>query len=223
MRIRVNSIRASIDEACENVGRDPKEIQIICVSKTHELSEMLPIHNMGFIDFGENRVQELVPKAKLAINNHLNVNWHFIGHLQRNKVRQILPFISTLHSLDSITLLDQLTKSWESDVANESRKPLQIFVEVNISGEQQKYGIKKEELLDFLNYARNNSSLEIIGLMTVPPQTENTTQIRPIFRELYELANFHGLKHLSMGMSNDYRVAIEEGATIIRIGRAFFK
>tara|TARA_B100000530_G_scaffold336565_1_gene291692 strand:- start:1511 stop:2182 length:672 start_codon:yes stop_codon:yes gene_type:complete len=223
VQIRVNSIRTSIDKACENVGRNPKEVQIICVSKTHDLSEIVPIHNMGFVDFGENRVQELVPKAKSAIDTHLNVNWHFIGHLQRNKVRQILPFISTLHSLDSIELLNQLTKSWESDIANESRKPLQTFIEVNISGEQQKYGIKKEELQNFLNYARNNSVLEILGLMTVPPKTETAEQVRPIFRELHELASIHGLKHLSMGMSDDYRVAIEEGATIVRIGRAFFE
>tara|TARA_B100000700_G_scaffold321313_1_gene420339 strand:+ start:1092 stop:1736 length:645 start_codon:yes stop_codon:yes gene_type:complete len=213
----------SIEKACAQAGRSPKDVQIVCVSKTHEVSEIIPIYNMGVIDFGENRVQEMIPKFKLAINSHLNINWHFIGHLQRNKVRQILPFINTLHSLDSIALLDQLTKSWETDITNEDRKPLSTFVEVNLSDEEQKYGIKKQELKTFLNYARNYSAVEISGLMTVPPKTDNPEQIRPIFRELYELANIHGLKHLSMGMTDDYRVAIEEGATIIRVGRAFFE
>jgi len=213
----------SIENACKRVDRDPKQVQIICVSKTHDLSEIASIYDVGFVDFGENRVQELVPKAKSAINSHLNINWHFIGHLQRNKVRQILPFISTLHSLDSIALLDQITKLWKSDIANESKKPLQAFVEVNLSGEQQKYGIKKEEIQDFLNHASNNSFVEIAGLMTIPPKTENAEQVRPIFKELYELATLHELKHLSMGMTDDYKVAVEEGATIIRVGRAFFE
>jgi pyridoxal phosphate enzyme (YggS family) len=144
--------------------------------------------------------------------------WHFIGHLQRNKVRDVLPHIASLHSLDSARLVEEI----ERRLAQREGGPLECFIEVNVAGEDSKTGVAPEAVPDLLALAVMQPHLKVLGLMTIAPETHDAEVVRPVFRRLRELAQAHGLDQLSMGMSGDYRVAIEEGSTLVRIGTAIF-
>lgn len=219
---RIEAVRREIDAACARAGRDPAEVMLIGVSKGHDLEAVSEAVAAGLVDLGENRVQELVRKADAAATRGLEVRWHFIGHLQRNKVADVMPHIAALHSLDSERLVEAITRAVERGDGGRAADPLPCYLQVNVSGETSKEGVEPAALPQLLAAAAGCSYLEVVGLMTVAPLTERPEVTRPVFRRLRELAAAHGLAGLSMGMTNDFGVAVEEGATAVRVGRAIF-
>ncbi len=211
---RLAAVRAEIERACERAGRDPASVTLVAVTKTHPLEIVREAVEAGLTDLGENRAQEFVPKAEAAAGAGLAPRWHFIGHLQRNKVRQVAPHIDVLHSVDSERLV--------AEIERRAARPLPCYIEVNVAGEASKQGVAPEELPALLASAAAASNVEVAGLMTIAPLVDEPEEVRPVFRRLRELAHAHGLDGLSMGMTDDYAVAIEEGATIVRVGRAIF-
>jgi PLP dependent protein len=226
MADRIAAIRSEVAAAAQRAGRDPTSITLVGISKTYPVSAIAEAAAAGLIEVGENRAQELTPKADEADALGLDLHWHFVGHLQRNKVREVLPRIVALHSLDSARLIEAIERESErkseSDSGRGADRPLPCYLEVNVAGELSKQGIEPAALPALLSRAEASPHIEVAGLMTVAPQVTDPEQARPVFRALRELAAAHGLSGLSMGMSEDYRVAIEEGATVIRIGRALF-
>ena len=217
----VAAIRARITEACARVGRNPSEVTLVAVSKGQSADLVRAAVEAGCADLGENRAQELLPKALEASADPRwpPPRWHFIGHLQRNKVREVLPHIVSLHSLDSLYLVREIERRAG---ALGAATTLPCYLEVNVAGEAQKQGIAPNALPELLRAARACEVIEVRGLMTVAPHLGAPEAVRPVFRALRELAQAHGLAGLSMGMTEDYSVAIEEGATVVRVGRAIF-
>ncbi len=223
---RIALVRARIADACERAGRDPSDIRLIAVSKTHDADYVTEAVAAGLEDLGENRAQELVPKAQALESANVHATWHFIGHLQRNKVREVLPYVGVLHSLDSTRLIDEIARHRPEAIARRSVThgdgPLPCYIEVNVAGEAQKHGVTPDEVGDLLAAAARCPEIQVSGLMTVAPHVPDPEQVRPVFRGLRRLAEAHGLRGLSMGMTGDFEVAIEEGATAVRVGRAIF-
>ncbi|MQC83041.1 MAG: YggS family pyridoxal phosphate-dependent enzyme [Chloroflexi bacterium] len=222
MAANLSAVRAEVAAACVRAGRDPASVTIVGVSKTHGFEVIEAAVRARMLDLGENRAQEFVPKAEAAAAAGLTPSWHFIGHLQRNKARQVIPHLGTLHSLDSEGLVTEIGNRWASGIRPTSGTPIRCYLEVNIAGEAQKHGVAPGAIAPLLSAARDCAALEVAGLMTVAPRSDDPEQVRPVFRELRALAESLGLPGLSMGMTDDYPVAIEEGATIVRIGRAIF-
>ncbi len=218
---RLEAVRGQIEAACDRAGRDPGEVTLIGVSKTHGIDVVGAAVDAGLHDLGENRAQELVPKAIEATARGIEVRWHFIGHLQRNKVADVLPHVASLHSLDSARLVEAIARAVERG-ATRAADPLPCYLQVNVAGEASKEGVEPAALPELLAAAAGCSYIEVVGLMTVAPLTAEPEATRPVFRALRQLAEAHGLAGLSMGMTNDYAVAIEEGATAVRVGRAIF-
>jgi len=221
----VAAVRARIAEACARAGRDPAEVTLVAVSKGHAMDLVHAAIKAGCFDLGENRAQELLPKAVEVGSMGISPapRWHFIGHLQRNKVREVLPHITALHSLDSAGLVWEIGRRASLDVGVPLPcYPLPCYLEVNVAGETQKQGVTPEALPDLLRAAQACEAIEVRGLMTVAPHFGDPERVRPVFRALRALARAHGLDGLSMGMTEDYPVAIEEGATVVRVGRAIF-
>jgi pyridoxal phosphate enzyme (YggS family) len=212
----VAAVRARIAEACARAGRDPSEVTLVAVSKGHPADLVRAAIEAGCTDLGENRAQELLPKA---LDTRGGPQWHFIGHLQRNKVRDVLPHIVALHSLDSLELVREIER--RADALGAATR-LPCYLEVNVAGEAQKQGIAPESVTELLRAAQACEVIEVRGLMTVAPHLGEPEAVRSVFRALRELAQAHGLAGLSMGMTEDYSVAIEEGATVVRVGRAIF-
>ena len=219
---RLEAVRERIAAACERAERDPAEVTIVGVTKTHPVEAVDEALAAGQVDLGENRAQELVPKAEQAAEMGLAPRWHFIGGLQRNKVRQVLPHIAVLHSLDSVRLANEIEKRAEQGRAPDPDVPLPCYLEVNVGGEASKQGVEAAGVGELLEGVADLRHVEVVGLMTVAPQVDDPELVRPVFRELRELAGAHGLPELSMGMTEDYEVAIEEGATVVRLGRVIF-
>jgi PLP dependent protein len=207
-RVRENAarIRAEIDAAAQRAGRDPAEVELLAAVKYVELEDVGALLEAGVTLLGENRAQELEKKAAAWAD----ARWHFIGQLQSRKVKQILPLVELIHSVASDSALRQLERHGTPDT--------EVLVEVNVAGEDAKAGIAPDELSGFLERA----PVRVVGLMGMPPFAEDPEQSRPHFRALRELARQHGLHHLSMGTSQDYAVAVEEGATIVRVGSVLF-
>jgi len=224
LKCNYEKVLKEIKVACENVGRSPDEITIVAVTKNVDVNTMMLAHSVGMKHFGENRAQEL--RDKYPELEDLDVTWHFIGRIQTNKVKYFVPICEYVHSLWRIEEAKEIQKR-----ADKLGKNIKIFVEVNITGESTKAGLNEVELKGFLKELRVYDRLEIIGLMTMAPYVENPEEVRWVFRrlkeKLNELKNLNGgnikLEHLSMGMSNDYRIAVEEGATFVRIGTAIFR
>ncbi|MSQ30253.1 MAG: YggS family pyridoxal phosphate-dependent enzyme [Dehalococcoidia bacterium] len=216
---RLADVRAGIAEACARAGRDPAAVTLVGVSKTQPPEAVRDAVAAGLLDLGENRAQDLLTQAAAASAAGLAARWHFIGHLQRNKVREVLPHICALHSLDSVRLVEEIERRW---AARGAAGPLPCYLEVNMAGELQKSGVAPDGLPTLLAAAAACPALVVEGLMTVAPQVTDPEQTRPVFRALRELAAAHGLHGLSMGMTEDYAVAVEEGATVVRVGRAIF-
>lgn len=217
---RLAAVRNRIEQATERSDRPPGPVTLIAVSKTHPAAAILEALGAGLTDFGENRVQEGAEKAaqlaELATRDPglASPTWHLIGHLQTNKVRAALGAFAILHAVDSERLLQAISAA--------AHHPIPVMIEMNVAAEPQKYGIAPEGLPALLGAARELPNIDVRGLMTVAPYVTNPEDVRPVFRELRNLAQRHGLRELSMGMSNDYEVAIEEGATFVRVGRALF-
>ncbi len=215
-------ILARIREAAARSGRDPGEIKLIAVSKTVTADKVKAAFDAGIMDFGENRVQELCDKTDIL---DIECNWHLIGHLQTNKVKYIADRVSMIHSLDSLELAHEIQKR-----AQKAGRRIDVLVQVNVAGEESKFGIKPEETLDFVKAASKLENIRIRGLMTIAPMAENPENIRWVFANLRKLLIDIGkenidninMDYLSMGMSNDFEIAIEEGANMVRIGTALF-
>lgn len=216
---RWEKVQERIRAACQRSGRDPREIQVVAVTKYSDVEETRRMLDFGVAHLGENKVQAAVPKWKQLGDRG---TWHFIGHMQRNKVKEIIGRFQYLHSLDRISLAEEIDRR----VRQHGVKPLSCFIQVNVSGEESKYGISPQELEEFAKEVANYSTIEVVGLMTMAPIAENPEEVRPVFRELKRLQ--HQLQrldqprlrvpHLSMGMSADFDIAIEEGATWVRLG-----
>ena len=223
---RLAGVRAEIAAACERAGRDPADVTVVGITKTHPLTVVAAALAAGLVDLGENRAQELLPKAEAAEGMGLAPRWHFVGHLQRNKVRQVLPRIAALHSLDSARLAEEIERRGEllggASGAPVPAQALPCYLELNVAAEASKDGIAPAQLPGLLRALEAYRHVEVAGLMTVAPFVDDAEQVRPVFRRLRELAEAHGLEGLSMGMTGDYLVAIEEGATVVRLGRVLF-
>lgn len=212
---RLAAVQTEIAAACERADRDPAEVRLIAVSKTQPAAAIREAVAAGHVDFGENRVQEGIAKLDELADSTARI--HLIGHLQRNKARFAGRFAS-VQSIDSVALAMAVSRRLDA--------PLPVLLEVNIAGEASKQGFKPSELEAALREIAALPQLEVKGLMTIAPLAADPEAVRPVFRALREmrdaLAGEWGLCELSMGMSNDYAVAIAEGATIVRIGRAIF-
>jgi PLP dependent protein len=217
----INNLRKEIEKICKKTGRNTSEIRVIAATKYVSALEVRMINKFGINNFGENRASELVEKHNATGEDSV---WHFIGHLQSRKVKIVVPLVEFIHSIDKISTLYKV-----NDEAGKMNKKQKVLIEVNISGEESKFGIKPGDLYNFLREASEFRNVEVAGLMTMAPLTDDFELIRKIFRELRILKEMYDrdisgvkLKELSMGMSNDYRVAIEEGATMIRVGSIIF-
>ena len=232
---RIKRVRGTIDSACARVGRDPTEIKLVVVTKSASIERIKEVIGLGFTDLGENRVQQL-KKVSAQVVEFLRqtngesalpkkVNWHMIGHLQRNKVHHVLPIASLIHSVDTLRLAEEI----DASAAKLNLRP-RVLLQINTSNEPQKYGVPVGAATHMVEQIQTLSNLQLIGLMTMAPLTHNKDVVRACFARAKELfIEMHGEKivrpeftELSMGMSSDYEAAIEEGATILRIGSAIF-
>ena len=216
IRKNYDHIKSNIISSCKKVGRNADAIKIVAVTKRVSTDVVNTLSQLGITDIGENRVQDALEKAKGITHKY---NWHLIGHLQTNKVKKTLQLFSTIHSVDSQRLAEELQKE-----ATKLNKIIDVFIEVNVSGEKTKQGVSPSEVGGLVNSIRNNyKNINLLGLMTMAPIVKNPKDVRPYFRRLRGLRDEAGLKHLSMGMTQDYAIAVEEGADYLRIGTAFFK
>jgi pyridoxal phosphate enzyme (YggS family) len=206
VRRGLERVRAEIAEAAARAGRDPAEVELLAAVKYIPLEDLPTLREAGLTLLGENRAQELEAKASA----HPEFRWHFIGQLQSRKVKQILPYAELIHSVASDSALRQLEKHGTPDT--------EILVEVNVAGEEGKAGIAPDDLPAFLERA----PVRVSGLMTMPPFSEDPEDSRRYFAALRELAGAHGLTRLSMGTSQDFAVAVEEGATLLRVGTRLY-
>jgi PLP dependent protein len=224
----IADVRSRIAEAAQRVGRTPEDVTLIAVSKTKPLELVQIAYNLGMREFGENRVQEAL--EKIAAFQPPDLNWHMIGHVQTNKANKIVGAFACIHSIDSLHVAEALQRQAEKKSQAENRDLRQpILLQVNISGEASKEGMAPAEIRQIAQQITSLPNLEIQGLMTVAPLVDDPEQVRPVFRALRELRDrlqqeipASSWQHLSMGMTDDYGVAIEEGATIVRVGRAIF-
>lgn len=222
MAANIIHVRSMIAEAALRVGRAPEEITLVAVSKTMPVELVQMAYNLGVTDFGENRVQEALPK--IAAFHPQGLRWHMIGHLQSNKAGKVVSPFYCIHSVDSLHLAQTLSRH-----TGEQGKRLPVLLQINVSGETSKEGMPLAETSELARQIVALPHIQVEGLMTIAPLVEDPEQVRPVFRRLRLLRDhLHaGLpvckwQHLSMGMTGDYSVAIEEGATIVRIGRAIF-
>jgi PLP dependent protein len=214
LKSNLEALMSRINAACLRAGRSPHEVKLIAVSKTVNTETIEAAFKLGIRHFGENRVQEAESKIEALAHLKPAAVWHMIGHLQSNKVKTSLELFDTIDSIDSIALAEAIN-------ARADRK-IPVLLQVNIASEASKSGFEIAEIKQAFKKASNLPALEIKGLMTVAPIAGDPEEVRPVFRRLRELRDDFGLKDLSMGMSDDYEVAIEEGATVLRIGRALF-
>jgi len=217
---RYEAVRRQVADAADVVGREPSDVTIVAVTKTVGIEDIRAAVAFGVADFGENRVQEFLGKYGLFPG----VRWHFIGSLQTNKVKDVVGKAFLIHSVDSLRLISEISKRALTAGIEQN-----ILLEVNVSGEESKHGFRPDEVREALIEASHAGGVVVKGLMTMAP-FGRSEDFRWVFRELRELRdslremplNSVELDELSMGMSNDYRVAVEEGATIVRVGRAIF-
>lgn len=220
LKDNINNVEKKILESCLKSGRNRAEIRLIAVSKTHTIEEIEEASGSGATDFGENKAQELNAKFPKISKP---VYWHFIGHLQTNKVKYIIEPAEFIHSVDSIKLAEEIDKR-----AKSINKVQKVLLEINTSDEETKFGLTSEkDILDVADYCRNCGNIDLKGLMTMAPNTDDEKIIRSCFVKLRSIKDSmnkkdFNLNELSMGMTNDFEIAIEEGATMIRVGTAIF-
>lgn len=224
LRERFEDVCARVDTAAQRAGRSPAEVTLIAISKTHPVELLREGLVAGITEFGENRVQEA--EGKIAALGRSAARWHLVGHLQTNKAGRAVKLFDCIHSLDSVDLALRLNRLCEA----EGREALDVLIQIDLGGEESKTGIEPRGLPELLATMKTCDRLRLIGLMTLPPFFENSDCARPYFKTLRELRN--DLKseghfgdragELSMGMSHDFEIAIEEGATMVRVGTAIF-
>ena len=215
-------VQENMKEACRRSGRAESDVTLIAVSKTKPVELIQEAIEYGQVDFGENKVQELTGKYEILPKN---LRWHMIGHLQRNKVKYIVDKATLIHSVDSLRLAETISME-----AQKKNVTVPVLIEVNVAQEESKFGTACEETLDLIEEAAKLPNIRIEGLMTIAPFVDDPEENRPVFRKLKQLSvdimekniNNVNVNILSMGMTNDYEVAIEEGATMVRVGTGIF-
>jgi pyridoxal phosphate enzyme (YggS family) len=210
----LRDVNGRIVRACERSHRSPGEITLVVVTKEVGVSAIRAAFDCGIRDFGENRVQEAEDKIAQLSDLRPDVTWHMVGHLQSNKARTAVELFDIIHSIDSVRLAEILSRRAE--------KTFPVLLQVNVVGEATKSGFVVGEIANAVNEIKKLPNLKVMGLMTIAPLAADPEEVRPVFRKLRELRDSLGLEHLSMGMTDDFEVAVEEGATMIRIGRAIF-
>lgn len=218
----IAQVQKNIEEACKAVNRDPSEVTLISVSKTKPVSMLQEAYDAGSRDFGENKVQEIMDKYPQLPSD---IKWHMIGHLQRNKVKYIVDKVELIHSVDSLRLAETIEQE-----AAKHQVIVPILIEVNVAEEESKFGLKTEEVISLVESVAAFPHIHIKGLMTIAPYVENPEDNREIFRQLKKLSvdiaakniNNVNMSVLSMGMTGDYQVAVQEGATMVRVGTGIF-
>ena len=219
----LTAVRGRLDRAARAAGRDPSSIRLVAISKTFPPEAVRTAAAAGQLDFGENRVQEALPKIEAVADPALS--WHLVGHLQSNKVRRAVTAFTWIHSVDSLSLLRQL----DTAAAARGVSP-KLLIQVDLAGESTKFGLPEPQVADVVRAAGDLQAARLVGLMLLPPYAENPEDARPWFRRLRQLRDRLAadgippgrLAELSMGMSHDFHVAVEEGATIVRVGTAIF-
>ena len=222
LKENLKEVEKNILQACEKAGRNREDITLIAVSKTKPVSMLLEIYEEGIRDFGENKVQELASKYEEMPKD---IRWHMIGHLQRNKVKQVIDKACLIHSVDSYRLAEEINNQ-----AKKKNIVVPILVEVNIAEEESKFGIHREDAIQLVEEIAELENIRIEGLMTIAPYVEDPEENRQYFRNIKQLSVDITRKNidnvtmhvLSMGMTGDYTVAIEEGATLVRVGTGIF-
>ena len=218
----LKEVEAKIEAACKRAGRDRSEVTLIAVSKTKPVEMLQEVYDTGVRDFGENKVQEMMDKYEVMPKD---IHWHMIGHLQRNKVKYLMGKAALIHSVDSLRLAEEISaQSVKHEVTTD------ILIEVNIAGEETKFGTDREEAIALVEAAAKLPNIHICGLMTIAPFVENSEDNRKYFQQIRQLSvdikekNIDNvdMRILSMGMTGDYEVAIEEGATMVRVGTGIF-
>lgn len=210
----IRELEKRIARACERAGRSPSEVTVVAITKLVPPSAIKDAAAAGITHLGENRVQEAQAKREQLSDLTPSPLWHMVGHLQANKAKAALELFDTIDSVDSLRLAEVLS--------HRTARTLPILLEVNISGEATKSGFPPAEVGRAVSEIARLPHLEVKGMMTIAPLVSDAEEVRPIFQQLRELRDSMGLEHLSMGMTDDYEVAIEEGATMVRIGRAIF-
>jgi hypothetical protein len=226
LRERLERVRGRVGEAARRAGRDPREVTLVGVSKTHPAASVGEAYEAGLRDFGENRVQEADGKIEELNSSTRGARWHLIGHLQSNKARRAARLFDLIHTVDSAALARKLERACEED----GRARLDVLIQVDLAGEETKSGARADELPALADAFKEFGRVRCVGLMTLPPYFEEVERVRPYFRRLRELRDelrAGGLfgdsrGELSMGMSHDFEAAIEEGATLARVGTAIF-
>lgn len=221
MKNSIDEIMCKIEDAKTRSSRIDDKVLLVAVSKTQPVEKIIEAKNYGLVVFGENRVQELIEKYPLVSN----VNWHFIGQLQRNKVKFIIDKVDLIHSLDNIGLAEEINKRAEI-----AERKISVLIQINIGKEQSKSGIFEEDIEEFMDAISKFQNIIVNGIMTVPPISEDRNITRNYFRRMKEIFNKmknlnyenFNIKYLSMGMTDDFEIAIEEGANIVRIGTGIF-
>ena len=211
LRSKVTKLLVDIREHCRKCGRNFEDVKVLAATKYANTVEINAIIEAGIDLIGENRVQD----AKKKFNDLATCRRHFIGHLQTNKVRDAVKLFDCIESVDSLRLAQRIDK--------EAQKVMPIYIQVNVADDPQKYGVKMSDLKTFISKIRVLNNIEIKGLMAIVPHFEDATKVRPYFRKMKKICDDESLEVLSMGMSNDYKIAIEEGATELRIGSLLFK
>ncbi len=222
LRENYDDVEKEIAEACSRVGRAKEDVRLIAVSKTKPMSMIEELYEHGCRDFGENKVQELVEKYEALPKD---IRWHMIGHLQRNKVKYIVDKVYLIHSVDSLRLAEEISRE-----AVKKQVTVQILIEVNVAQEESKFGLKTEETEELVEAVSKLPGIRVKGLMTIAPYVENAEENRQYFQKLKQLSvdimrkniDNVAMDFLSMGMSGDYCVAVEEGATYVRVGTYIF-
>jgi pyridoxal phosphate enzyme (YggS family) len=222
LRARLADVRSRIERAAGRVGRDPASIRLVAVSKTFPADYVRALADAGQTDFGENKVQEAL--QKMDQTSGLSLRWHLVGHLQSNKAKKAGRF-DVVHSIDSASLLEKL-----DDAAVAADKRIDLLVQVDLAGEATKHGAPEDELAPIFDAARSAKATRVVGLMLLPPAVDDPGGARPYFRLLREVrdrlladgVDGSMLQELSMGMSHDFEIAVEEGATLVRVGTALF-
>lgn len=220
----LNQVKENIKKAAAKADRDCSEVKLLAVSKNQTLDNIKILNKAGINVFGENRVQELEEKDEKLKKENIKLDWHFIGHLQRNKVKYLMRMdnCQMIESIDSLRLAKEVNKR-----AAKNDRIIPVLVEINVAGDENKFGITPDKAESFLKKIINFDNLKVEGLMTVLPYLDDSEKLRNYFKEMKKLfdqlsVNVINLNELSMGMTNDYQIAVEEGATIVRVGTALF-
>ncbi|HEY4643773.1 MAG TPA: YggS family pyridoxal phosphate-dependent enzyme [Bacteroidota bacterium] len=219
----IRAVRQRIDDACRRAGRNPNEVTLIAVTKAFDSTRITEAVREGVCDIGENFVQELLGKREQVLDG--NIRWHFIGHVQTNKVKSLVEVVHLIHSVDSYRVAEEVEKR-----ASKVGRTVDVLLEVKTTGEATKYGVPPEEAKALVKKIAPFEHVRIRGLMTIGPFSPDPEESRPCFRKLRELSENIAaqsienveMTHLSMGMTNDFEVAVEEGATLVRLGTALF-